>query len=338
MRFVALLVGLITAFGGSYGAFAAMRAVGPENQSDDFGFGEGATVPPNGGDLFEARNFALVMAALKRELGDEGVISYLRLERTEASATGMLGGQQVNVQIDASGRSRANVGDKADLAAWMPVTKLDPEAVDTLVSEAQEQAGAPVDTLTLQSNSREWNVDMDGGEPDAFIANLDGSGLRIPGEPNPVGRGATPDSLLRAENLEKVIAAARKEAGPGARLFDFDIRPDRASFGLESRGRVLSLGYGYDAQLTGRDLSAKPQADIPTIPWERIDPDAIERMARTANKLLEQKLANVQYVLLRQDVLSSKGPALLMYFQSGADPGYIAADMHGRHITWPGRN
>ena len=69
MRFLALLVGLVAALGGSYAAFAAMRAVGPENRTDEFGFGDGATVSPGGGDLFESRNFALVVAALERELG-----------------------------------------------------------------------------------------------------------------------------------------------------------------------------------------------------------------------------------------------------------------------------
>src|SRR5690349_9022456 len=136
-----------------------MRAVGPENRTDEFGFGEGATVSPGGGDLFEAKNFALVIAALERELGPEGRISYLHVERTEASATGKVGDVQRNIQIDASGRSRASGSDKADLAAWMPVSRLNPAAVGAMVREAHKQAGAPVDELSLQSNTREWNVD-----------------------------------------------------------------------------------------------------------------------------------------------------------------------------------
>ncbi|WP_028063048.1 hypothetical protein [Solirubrobacter soli] len=337
MRFIAYLVGLVAALAGCYGAFVAMQAVGPKDQTDDFGFGDGATISPGGGDLFESKNFALVVAALKRELGPDGRISYLRVERTAANATGKVGDIERNVQIDASGRSRATDGDKADLRAWMPVSKLDPAAIDVMVREAQKQARALVETLNFQSNNREWNVDMDGGEPDAFIANLDGGGLRLSGEPNPVGIGATPDSLLRAENLEKVIAAARKEAPADARVTGFDIRPDRVSFGLDTGGRTLTLDYGYDAQLTGRNLAAKTGAPTASVTWEQIEPEAIDRMARTANKVLEQKLADVQYVLLNDSFAGDGKPSLLMYFKAGADPPYGVADLHGRHFTWPGR-
>src|SRR4029453_15336286 len=107
MRFIAYLVGLVAALAGSYGAFAAMQAVGPDNQTDDFGYGDRATISPGGGDLFESKNFAPLMAALERELGPEGRISYLRLERTQATATGKVGDVEHNVQIDASGRSRS---------------------------------------------------------------------------------------------------------------------------------------------------------------------------------------------------------------------------------------
>jgi hypothetical protein len=338
VRFIALLVGLAAALVGSYGAFAAMQAVGPENRTDEFGFGEGATVSPGGGDLMESRNFALVIAALERELGADGVISSLRVERDEATATARVGDVQHNVQIDASGRSRSLPGDKAGLAAWMPVAKLDVGAIDKIVREAQRQAGAPVETLSLQSSTREWNVDMDGGEPDAFIANLDGGGLRLSGEPNPAGAGAGADSLLRAENLAKVIAAARKQAPADARVIGLDIRPDRVTLGLDAGGRTLALNYGYDAQLTNRTLSAKAGVETPSIRWEQIDPQAIERMARTANKLLKEKLGDVQYVLFNESFLGAGKPSLLMYFEPGADPGYAVADLHGRHFTWPGRN
>jgi hypothetical protein len=337
MRFIALLVGLAAALAGSYGAFSAMQAVGPEKRTNEFGFGDGATVSPGGGDLLQSKNFALVKAALERELGPDGRISYLRVERTQASATGKADDIQRNIQIDASGRSRSLAGEKADLAAWMPVSKLDAGAIDTIVREATREAGAPVEYLSFQSNSRTWSVDMDGGEPDSFIANLDGGGLRLSGEPNPVGIGAEPDSLLRTENLEKVIAAAREEAPAGARLTDFDFRPERVSFTLQTGGRTLSLDYGYDAQLTHRDISARSGAPTGSITWEQIEPEAVERMARTANKVLKQKLADVQYVLLETSFLGGDKPSLLMYFRAGSDPPYAVADLHGRHFTWPGR-
>jgi hypothetical protein len=337
VRFLALLVGLVAALGGSYGAFAAMQAVGPDNRTDEFGYGDGATVSPNGGDLFDARNFALVVAALQREVGPKGAISYLSVKRTEATATGKVGDVERHIQIDASGRSRSSGTDKANLAAWMPVSKLDPEAIGKLVRDAQKQARAPVEALNFQSSTREWNVDMDGGEPDSFIANLDGGGLRLSGEPNPVKIGASEDSLLRSENLAKVVAAARKDAPADARVTHVDIRPDRVSFQLETGGRQLSLDYGYGAQLTSRTLAAKTGADTGSLDWERIDPGAPERMARAANQALGEKLAGVQYVLVNLPSTQGEKPSLSMYFPNDHDPPYGFADLHGKRFSWPGR-
>ena len=65
MRLVAMLVAAIAALGSSYGALAAMRAVGPDDQTDVFGYGDAATVSPGGGDLLESKNFARVVTALR---------------------------------------------------------------------------------------------------------------------------------------------------------------------------------------------------------------------------------------------------------------------------------
>jgi hypothetical protein len=339
MRFLALLVGLLAAFGGSYGAFAAVQAVGPEDATDNFGYGDAATVSPNGGDLLESANFALVIDGLKRELGPQGRVSYLRLERTEAQVTAYVDGLNRNIEFDASGRWRVTGDSKASLTARMLVSRFDVAAIDRIVEEARKQAGAPVENLTFSSNGREWNIDMaDGGEPDSFIANLDGSGLRLSGEPNPVGIGAAPDSLLREQNLAQVIAAARKQAPADARLTGFDIRPDRVSFELATGGRELSLDYAYDAQLTSRRLAARTGVDRGSIGWEQLDPSAPERMARTATKLLQRDLADVNYVLLSMPTFEGEQPGLSMYFREGAEPPYAVADLRGRRFSWPGRD
>ena len=114
-----------------------------------------------------------------------------------------------------------------------------------------------MESLTLYGGTREWNVEMlDGGEPDAFVVNLNGKGLRLSGEPNPEPIGAEPDSLLRAANLERVVAAARKASPDDARISSFDVRPERVSFEVLTGGRTLALAYSYDAQLMNRDLRA----------------------------------------------------------------------------------
>ncbi|MDA0166964.1 hypothetical protein OM076_42280 [Solirubrobacter ginsenosidimutans] len=339
LRLLAMLVAAIAAFGGSYGAYAAVQAVGPDDRTNDFGYGDAATTSPGGGDLYESKNFALVIAALKRELGPDGRIAYMTLERSEASATARVGDREVRVEVDASGRSQSSVGETARPAALLPVSRLEAGAIDKIVRGSQRQSRSLVERLTLQGNTREWSVDMDGGEPDSYTANLDGGGLRLPGEPNPEPIGASPDSLLQTENLAKVIAAARKEAPADARVKDFDIRPDRVSFTLDAGGRELELDYGYDAQLTSRDLRAKSGAPTASVSWEAVDPEAPARMIRSASKLLRVKdLGDVQYVLISLPSTPGEGkPSLSMYFTEGHDPGYVLADLHGRKLTWPGR-
>jgi hypothetical protein len=337
MRFIAMLVGAIAALGGSYGAFTAIRAVGPEDQSDNFGYGDAATVSPGGGDLFQSRNFARVLTALRRELGEGGAVQNLTLKRGEANVIATVAGQMVFVDVDASGRSRRRAGETAVPAGRVPVSRLDAGAIDKLVRESQRQSRVLVEGLTLAGGTREWTVDMDGGEPDSYIANLDGGGLRISGEPNPEPIGASPDSMLRTANLERAVAAARKEAPDGV-LTSADIRPDRISFELDTGGRELVLNYGYGAQLTSRNLRAKTGVDSGGLRWKDLDPGAPERMLRSARRLLHVKgLQDVQYVLLNLPTAPGEKPGLSMYFSQGHDPGYGVADLHGRKFTWPGR-
>ena len=179
-------------------------------------------------------------------------------------------------------------------------------------------------------------MELDDGEPDRFIANLDGGGPAAARRAEPGGGiGAAPDSLLRAENLATVIAAARKAAPADARVTDFDIRPDRVGLQLVTGGRELTLDYGYDAQLTSRGLRARTGVDSGSIGWDSIDPEAPERMARAAGRLLDEKLADVQYVLL--DLTPIPGQKVSMYFPNGHEPLYGVADLNGRKFSWPGR-
>jgi hypothetical protein len=325
VRAIAILFGALAAFAGSYLAFGFIQSVGPDNRIDDFGYGEAATRPPDGGSLIESDNFARVVTALKRELGAEGAVQSLTVELFVANALAQRDGAMRFVQVDASGRSQARDGDRADPAALVPVSRIDPGAIDRILAVT----GPAVERLTLQG-TREWSIDMRSGEPDAYIANLDGTGVRLPGEPNPAPVGAGPDSLLRAKNLERVLAAARKE---GTDVLALDVRPDRVSIELEANGRTLSLAYGYDAQLTSRDIRATTGVPVKPLDIDRIDPAAIERMARTSRRAVKSKgLADVQYALLGLD---PRGWSL--YLAQGSDPPYVVANLRGRGLTWPGR-
>ena len=334
MRFLSVLLGVAAAFAGSLLAFDVIQSVGPKDRTHDYGVGDAATQVPGGGSLIETRHFGLVVAALRRELGPDGAVESLDLQPLSATASGRSGGVRKLVYIDASGRSRAQDGGEVTPAAAVPVARLDAAAIDKLVTGARKQAGGPIENLTLAGGQREWTVHMTGGEPDTLVANLDGSGIRLPGEPNPEPVGAAPDSMLRAANLARVLAAAAKE---GSQVTGLDVRPDRVSVTLDTGGRTLELDYGYDAQLTSRDLRAKTGAPEKAIPLAGIDPAAIERMARSARRLVDSPgLGEVQYVLLDTDGTLRERPELLMYRAPGAQPTYLVADLHGRGLNWPG--
>jgi hypothetical protein len=334
MRALAILIGLIVTVGAGYVSYLGARAIGPEDRSNEFGFGDAALAPPGGGNLLQSKNFALVVDALKRELGPEGSVQYLRVELSQATATGRKGNQEFSIQIDASGRSKAvPSGNEPSLAALIPVGKIDPAAVDKIVKAARDETGSPVETLTLSGNGREWNADMLRGEPDSFIANFDGSGLHISGEPNPVPQGAGEDSLFRAENLQRVIDALAAEGAES--VIEFTIWPERVSAGYIKGRRAVGLQYGYDAQLYSRNVSAITGAPETPVGVRAIKPAAIARMAKHPRV---KGLKNVMYVILQgRDVFSDK-PTLLMYLPEGSNPPYIVGDLDGRHITWPGKN
>jgi hypothetical protein len=332
-RFLSVLVGVAAAFAGSLLAFNFIQSVGPKDRTHEFGVGDAATRVPGGGSLIESRNFPLVVAALRRELGAEGSIESLDLQPLQATASGRSGNARKLVYIDASGRSRSQDGGELTPAGTVPLMRLDAAAIDKLVAGARKQASAPIENLTLAGGQREWTVHMTGGTPDTLVANLDGGGVRLQGEPNPEPVGASPDSMLRASNLSRVLAAASKEGG---QLTGLDVRPDRVSVTLDAGGRTLELDYGYDAQLTRRDLRATNGAPQKVIPLSDVDPEAIERMARTAKRAVGSPgLAEVQYVLL--DTGFANSPRLLLYRAQGANPTYLVANLHGRGLTWPGR-
>ena len=323
MRALSIVVVIVAALAGSFGAYAAIRAVGPADRTNEYGFGDAATVPPRGGTLFESRNLAPVIAALRGALGPEALLQSLTVEPDSALAIARAGDRLVNVDVDASARTRVRDGGRADPAGLIPLARIDASVVDEIVAAAERETGAPVEDLSIQ-DSWEWSVRMEHGEPDRYVANFDGSGLRLPGEPNPEPVGAAPHSLLRADNLGRVFESAREAAGPGARIADLDIRPDDVSFTLElPNGRILALDYGFGAVLTRRDFAPTRGADTGTVGFEDIQADLVERMARDAGK----ELADVQYVLLQLSF--DDPPALSLYLPEGSDPPYVQAPLRG---------
>lgn len=327
MRALAVFFGLIATVAGAYGGFVLMRAVGPENLSGQYGRGDAAIT----GNLMQSKNFARVVEALERELGADGRISNLNVELLEAVATANEGDRQVSIRIDSAGRSEKHEFGSATPTGTIPISKIDPAALDVLRKAARKETGEPVKNVSLYGANRQWTVYMLRGEPDSFIANLDGGGLRLSGEENPEPLGAAPDSLLRAKNLQLMLDAVAKE---GSRVLSLTVWPERASVSVERKGRAVNLSFGYDAELTSRDVAAL-NGDFESIPLKKIDARALERMAKSK---YVKGLKHAMYAILRpQDVFSS-GPQWLLYLPDGSDPPYVTASIKGRGLSWPGRN
>ena len=327
MRALTVFFALVATLAGAYAGFYVMRELGPDDLSGQFGRGDAAT---EGGTLLQSENFARVKVALERELGADGRIQQLSVEPLQASSTSTVDGRMVRVQVDTAGRSqKEDVGEGTE-SGTMPVAKLDPKALDRITKAAMKETGSPVESLSLYGANREWRVEMLRGEPDSFIANLNGKGLRLSGEENPVPAGAASDSLFRAKNLQLVLDAVAKE---GTRVLDFTVWPERASVKVEKDGRAVSLNFGYDAELTSRDVSSL-SGPSDTIPLQRIDAKALERMAK--NRYVKG-LKNAKYAILRPQGVFEDAPQWLLYLPEGNDPPNVTASLKGRGLSWPGR-
>ena len=180
----------------------------------------------------------------ERELGPTaGSPPAPELERTAARSPAVVGNRVIYVQIDASGRSRHRVSETGRTARLVPLARLDAAAIDKIVarSAAPERArsveglSAP-GQLRASGRSRWTAASRTASSPTSTAAACGSRTSRTR-----CRIGAAPDSLLRAENLAKVLAAARKDAPAGARVTDFDIRPDRVGVQLETgNGRELT--------------------------------------------------------------------------------------------------
>ena len=199
-----------------------------------------------------------------------------------------------------------------------------------MILAARKETGVPVEELRLQGSSREWTVEMLRGEPDSFIANLDGGGLRLSGEENPEPVGASHG--LAAARGEPPEGARRGGARRATTLIDIDVRPDRVSVQLEVRRAASSSSATATTPSSPAATSSPWATTCASIKLSQIDPKAIERIAKSRKV---KDLGNIQYVLLRpQSVFTSK-LGLATYLAKDMDPTYVSSDLHGRHITWP---
>jgi hypothetical protein len=136
-------------------------------------------------------------------------------------------------------------------------------------------------------------------------------------------QGVTGTSLLAAKNLDRALAAARRD--PGGRLVLLRLAPARADLQLARHGGGLDL-----LQLRsdgGRSLIKTPgTGPRNAIIFSKIDRAAPARLVRQAAHRLGRSTKAIDYVVLI-DVLG--GPNWSAYFQGGAA---FQGDAHG-HVV-----
>src|SRR5688572_6677953 len=150
MRAASILVVLLAALAGSFGAYEAIRAVGPADQTNVYGFGDEATVPPGGGTLFESRNLVPVVAAVRDTLGPEALLQTLIVRPDSATAIARVGDRVIHVDIDAAARTRTRDSGLAQPARLVPLSRIDASVVDGIIAAAERETGAPVEDLSVQ--------------------------------------------------------------------------------------------------------------------------------------------------------------------------------------------
>ena len=232
------------------------------------------------------------------------------------------------VDVDASGRSRARDGDRADPAG---AASRSPGSTRPRSTASPAKTGPAIERLTLQGGTREWNVDMRSASRTRTSPTSTAAACGCPASRTP-SRSAPGRTRCCARRTSS--ASWPRRARRARRCVSLDVRPDRVSLELDADGRTLALDYGYDAQLTSRDIRATTGVPVKPVDLDTIDPrgdraDGPHRPPRRRSK----GLADVQYVLLSLD---PRG--LLAVPRAGvATRPTWSPNLRGRRLTWPGR-
>ena len=127
-------------------------------------------------------------------------------------------------------------------------------------------------------------------------------------------------SLVRRANFADALAAMR-ESGLG-RLFSLRVAPDRIDASLiAADGRMHNVQINAAGEL--RELSASPGPDQPTTAYNRIDPKAPERLARTGAARAKVRARSINYLVLNPGKPLTWGA----YYKGGE---IVIGDAHGR--------
>ena len=330
VRALAALVGIVAAFAGSYLAFGFIQSVGPDDRSDEFGYGEAATRPPG-------RRLADRVRQLRA--GRDGARARAR-RRRRAAVTER---RAVRGQRDRPARRRSCATSKSTPpAARAPATAATPTRPRWSRSPASTR---PRSTASWPRPARRSSASRSRATPASGTSTCAAAsrtrtsptstaaacGSRASRTPSPVGAG--PDSLLRAKNLERV--AGRGAQGGHGRARRSTSGPTASRSSSTSGGRTLALDYGYDAQLT---VARHPR-----------DHRRAGDTGRSRRRSTRRRSSGWRAHPPRRRFQGPRGrpvraaPATIRAGWScstspqGSDPPYVVANLRGRGLTWPGR-
>lgn len=190
MILVRFLVPLLVIAVSAFGSFKFMDSVGPDIAGSNNGANSSGTPNPieasAEGSLVKAKNFAKVLAAIRKDFGSEAKVVNLRLEPSRVDLQVPQGNRTTVIQYDGNGDERFRTETDSDLSDnpnVASITRIPATAPQRIMKKIVKRTGLPIDNLeymviTTFGDGVGWAVFLDKGEQDTFRAELDGRKVR----------------------------------------------------------------------------------------------------------------------------------------------------------------
>jgi hypothetical protein len=210
--------------------FVGWRAYESFNDAEEAISTGGALGDPAGKDsLLRSENLGDAVAAAKKELGDGGTITIIKVDPGQLTVTGKKGdgkGTVLTISDDAKVKNRLPAP-PIDAGGTFTADQVDPAAADKMVAAIEKQSGKKLEDLTYMAlavdptNGKPFWTVFTKGSSLAFMANLDGSGVHKlgtapPGQGAPKGGkkgGKKGGAATTPADRAKAIADCIKKAG-----------------------------------------------------------------------------------------------------------------------------
>ncbi len=237
-RIFPILVPLVAAAAAAYGSYQLVSEVAPDIDEVKSTSDVPAQLRIVEGDakdsLLRKQNLQRVLDAIRKEYGAEAQLSNFRLAPSNVN---------VNVRKrDGSGaeiviyNTKGKVDSKTNFPATSSrtfgVTKIKAGVPERIMGAVKEKSGngiSKVDYMVAHENiidgKVEWSVFLKDAEPNHYIANRDGSGVRVPGEvttqaPGVPSSGQPQTRVFTGEDARKINECIQNAGADAARIQD----------------------------------------------------------------------------------------------------------------------